>query len=160
MRRAKQEWIYIGLAVPHGAALVRASSFAQNAMPTRVLLAGGPSAELLRMPLSQLASGAMVELDILVREETTASAWAMGGWLPQALVSSNPEAVMLALEVDDVYAAASLVALAAGYGAKVVWLPESGEDPPYLSVRAPQGGKLTAAEYASWAGAAWSALGS
>ena len=158
MRRAKREWIYVGLAVPHGAALVRPSRRTGDGLPTRVLLAGGPNAELLRTPLSGLAEGALVELDILVRTEPTASEWAAGGWLPAALVASHPEAVLLALDVDDLYAAAGLAALVTGFGASLVWLPESGPDVPYLSVRAPSGGKLTASEYASWAGAAWSAL--
>ena len=158
MRRAKREWIYVGLAVPEGAALVRRAD--PRPRPARVLLAGGPSAELLRTPLYELAQGALVRLDTAIRREATASAWLGGGWLAPALVRFTPECVLLSVAVDDGYAAASLGALVSGFGAALVWMPSSGLDVPSPSVRAPDGGRLTATAYASWAGAAWSALGS
>jgi hypothetical protein len=103
----------------------------------------------------------LVRLDTSIRHESTASAWRDGGWLAAALVRHTPECVLLALQVDDDLAAANLGALVAGFGSALVWMTESGPDAPLLSVRAPAaGGKLTATEYASWAGAAWSAIGS
>jgi hypothetical protein len=122
-----------------------------------VLLAGGPSAERLRTPLFELAEGALVRFETAIRQEAKVSEWLRGGWLAPALVRARPEVVLLSLYVDDDYAAASLGALVAGYGAGLVWLPEAGPEAPSRSVRAPAGGK-TAAEVASWAGAAFASL--
>jgi hypothetical protein len=158
MRRAKREWIYVGLGVPEGAALVRPSG--PRPRPARVLLAGGPSAELLRTPLAELAEGALVRLDTAIRRESTASAWLSGGWLAPALVRYAPECVLLSLSIDDGVAAATLGALVSGFGSALVWMPASGPEAPSPSVRAPSAGKLNATATASWAGAAWSAIGS
>lgn len=159
MRQRKREWVYEGLPVPPGVALARSAAPQPEAMP-RVLLAGGPFAQTLVLPLAALAGGAKAELRVELRPEQSAYAWAHYGWLEALLEDFHPTGVLLAMEPYDPASAAALRDLAKDKGANAVWLPPSGA-PPHPGPRAVSGPRVSRpsiGDYAAWAGAAWTAL--
>ena len=153
MRREKRVWIYAGLGVPQGTALVRKGPVGPPAGGLRILLAGREEAQGLVAPLARLASDAGVSLRVDHRPGTTARDWADNPWLSQHLLTFRPTAVFFVADPSDVAAARKLAAIVARAGVPLLWLtPGPSTAKGALSVPARD---LTASGYAAWAGQAW-----
>lgn len=153
MRSAKRLWIYAGLGVPEGVALVRRPR--RSRATRRVLLVGDPYVVgALTPPLARLAqdAGAMLHID---GKEGSTRAWATEGWLPAALAAFNPTTVLLALDPRDVLARRAIRARIRRSKAEEFWLVPPG-------VPAQPSGRFIASEgtdarsVAAWAARAWS----
>ena len=165
MLAAKRQWIYSGLGVPRGMALVRptAPRAALRELHT-VVLCGGSRVPALAVPLGALASGDGVRLTTLYHPGTTAADWAREPGFPAYLRSLHPAAVLYLLSPDDPRYDAALTAAAQSAGAEVRWMPPPGatrtgrETVPAPSSILKSGAGFSVGTYAAWAGAAWKSL--
>jgi hypothetical protein len=157
VQQSKREWVYRGLAVPPGSALVRSSTAHGEKAPRSVVFAGGAWAEPLRVPLSDMADGSKSLLSVFLREESSVEEWITRGWLAEAAASlPGVDAVLLGLTVDP---KTLRLVLPFPLRSRIVWLLSPGAmASEAVTVDPPRGGMLTASEYASWAGSAWQAL--
>jgi hypothetical protein len=166
MRAAKRQWIYAGLAVPAGVALVRRSALGQSAAPPGfVLLVGDERALAIAAPLEDLTSASPTQLAVRVRPGSSASDWAVDGSFTDDLRRMRPDVVLFALPVDDPRSVAALVARARRGGAAPWWLPPPGRTvlgafalpAPLWVVSSSR--PMSVGTYAAWAGAIWRSLG-
>lgn len=157
MRGRKRAWIYAGLGVPEGRALVR--PVAPHAYdPARVLLAGTDEGRGLVAPLSRLAAENHTALKVDCRIGATSGDWAVNDWLDQHLAVFRPTTVLFV--GDRRFAGAITEKVNAGEGdARLLWLAPSGSravERVEVAVVVARSG--TASGYAAWAGQAWAAM--
>lgn len=165
MQAAKRLWIYAGLAVPEGVALVRRGRPRPAALrPRLVLLVGDETARRLAAPLDDLAAGSATHIVVCARDGSSATEWAADGSFAAQLERIMPGAVLYALDGTDVRAVAALMARPRRLGAEGWWLPPPGRTvigvrsvpPPLWALRA--GRAASVGTYAAWAGSIWRAL--
>lgn len=165
MLAAKREWIYSGLAVPPGLALVRpVGPRAPVAEGSSVLLCGSSVTTALAVPLGALARGDGVDLHVLAEDGTDAADWSKRPGFPGYLRRLKPAAVLYVLSPEDRRAVKALTLAARSAGAEVRWLAPpgarlSGEGivPAPIDIDDPAG-QMSVGMYAAWAGAAWKSL--
>jgi hypothetical protein len=167
MRAAKRQWIYTGLAVPRGVAVVRRTPpRAQRGPHGSIVLVGDESAHALATPLNDLAGDAHTTFVARYAPQSTASNWASDAVLDSQLQNLRPAHVLYAMDGQDARAVIALVAKARLAGAKALWLSLPGRPaapfvdtmrPPLWVVR--PGLPMTVGTYAAWAGAIWRQLG-
>lgn len=164
MLAGKRQWIYSGLGVPRGVALVRRpSSRSPLTERSTVVLCGGTHASALAVPLGELVRGAGATLVVRVKPGSTPADWAAEPALPAELRALRPAAVLYALCPSDRRSRAALSAAARSTGAAVRWLAPPGDSgrgaetvvaPLYVVSLS----GLSVGTYAAWAGAAWRSL--
>lgn len=150
MRPNKRIWLFGGLTVPDGVALVRPRPPEDSRTP-RVLLCGGDQVAPLATVLERLVTDCGGVFASELRADSTSDDWLRHGWLEKRCQDFAPTAVLLALEPAASVADQVLKKLAdqafkglgfahAGApGARLMWLPS------------PAGSGLSARTYASWA---------
>lgn len=156
MRRAKRVWIYAGLGVPEGAALVRCRESLPRAVDgRRVLLVGGDETVGLVPPMTRLVTDTGGSLRVEHRAGTETADWARGPWLPFHLEHYDPTVVFLVASPTDQLSAKRIRHLMKARGVPLFWMVRPGvalrSDPRVIPAR-----DLTASGYAAWAGQAWS----
>jgi hypothetical protein len=169
---SKRTWIYAGLGLPAQVGVVRPSrpSIAAQRLQrgSKLLLVGDQSVRGLAPPLQQLARDAGVIFHAESKPGSSAQDWAQPAWI-QHLLRPRPQLVLLSVAPGPV---GPLCQLAAGYGARAVWItpPLHGVRPPQspswgqcavfptyaLAIpRGPDQRTPTASGYAGWAGVLW-----
>ena len=153
MRAEKRFWIYSGLGVPEGVALVRRPR--RSLARDRVLLLGKQEVVQALTPLlARLAEDAAGDL-IARHQEGSTRSWVTEGWLSAALAECDPTLVFLAMDPTDVLARRAIRARLRRAKAEEFWLI-----PPGVSVQpssrfiASEG--TDARSLAAWAARAWS----
>jgi hypothetical protein len=155
MRRKKRVWIYAGLGVPKGAALVRrVAALPVRADSRRALLMGQLEVQGLVAPMARLAadSGATLRVDT---RAGTAAEWSQSKRLEHHLSIFDPTVVFLVADPrDEVSVFRIRRKMQEHPAAALFWLipPQvrAAPHPRFIPAR-----NLTAAGYAAWAGQAW-----
>lgn len=119
MQAAKRFWIYSGLGVPEGVALVRRPQ--RSAAERRVLLVGGPEMQGIVPPLSSLVAGHDGAMHVDFRAATLRQ-WAQGDWLASHLSVFRPTSVFVGLDPRDSLARQVVRGRIRRAGARDVWL--------------------------------------
>jgi hypothetical protein len=155
MRREKRVWIYAGLGVPRGTALVRKPDGGRGFDGRRVLLVGRDEAYGLSAPLARLAADSGVSFRVDFRRGTSAMDWAENQWLDHHLRNFRPTSVFFVADLSDSVAAKKVAAKVRLAGAPLLWLTPGfhGRRPWSVPAR-----DLTVSGYAAWAGQAWAML--
>lgn len=150
MRVAKRFWIYSGLGVPEGVALVKRPN--RGRADKRIVLIGGSVIQGLALPMSSLVTDSDSALHIDIRDASLRD-WAEHDWLKSHLQVFRPTVVFVALDPRDSLARQCVRGRIRRAGAKDVWLV-----PPGISwcatkrfVPAPE---LNAEGFALWAASA------
>lgn len=159
MRREKRVWIYAGLGVPPGAALVRThESLPGLADGRRVLVVGCEAAHGLVPPMARLAADSGFSLKVDHRRSTTRD-WAQRPWLDHHLASYQPTVVFVVADPADEMSAHLIRRKVSFHRKPIFWMTPPGAakspDPTASQVVIPAR-DLTASGYAAWAGRAWS----
>lgn len=147
MRAEKRFWIYAGLGVPEGVALVRRPD--RGSAADRIMLVGSAELQPIVAPLSSLVQdrGSALHVDL---REASLRRWAEADWLDSHLSVFRPTAVMLGLDPRDSLARQAVRARVRRAGAKDLWLV-----PPGVAWRATRrylpAPELNAKGYALWA---------
>jgi hypothetical protein len=153
MRGEKRRWIYTGLGLPAGIALVRHAR-ERSERPSRLLLMGGEVARALAPPLGRLARDARVELVLELRPGVRPQEWLERGWMVTAIELFQPELTLVGLEPH-----APLEAELSKLATPVMWLSPERHLPQMHPAGAP--GTMrpdTASGYAAWAAAVWRSI--
>jgi len=165
MRAAKRQWIYAGLAVPQGVALVgHARTRPQKRSARRILLVGDDHARGIATPLADLSVGSGTTLVVRSRKSSQAADWLTDELFWTGLSSIRPDAVLFSLDAADGASAAALARRAGRSVAVVRWLPPPGRRVEGLpSVPAPlwllrPEQRMSVGRYAAWAAAIWRSL--
>jgi hypothetical protein len=119
MRAAKRLWIYSGLGVPDGVALVRRPE--RSAAERRVLLIGAPTVQGVALPLSSLVAGHGGSVHVDIRDATLRQ-WARSDWLKSHLTVHRPTSVVVGLDPRDSLARQLVSGRIRRAGARDVWL--------------------------------------
>jgi hypothetical protein len=154
MRAAKRFWIYSGLGVPEGVALVRRTD--RGSASKRILLIGGTEMQGLTLPLASLMVNSNSALHIDLRDASLRQ-WASNDWLNSHLAVFRPTAVFVALDPRDSLARQAVRARIRRHGARDVWLVPPGI-PWHAARRYVPAPELNAEGYALWAGRALSVV--
>jgi len=156
MRSEKRLWIYSGLSVPEGVALVRPPVKRIRSV-RNVLLIGGWHAQGLFPPMSRLALDSGVALHVDSRD-SSARDWAKKDWLKSHLKSFRPKIVFLALDPSDDLARQAIKARVRSSGADLFWLVPYGIDykRSFRYLHAPND---DVEGFAAWAADAWTMVG-
>jgi hypothetical protein len=119
MRAAKRFWIYSGLGVPEGVALVRRPE--RSSAERRVLLVGMPEMQGIVPPLSSLVAGHDGAMHADLRRATLRQ-WAANDWLTSHLNVYRPTSVFVGLDPRDSLARQLVRGRIRRAGARDVWL--------------------------------------
>lgn len=119
MRAAKRFWIYHGLGVPEGVALVRKPERARAKQ--RVLLVGSAQIQGIVPPISSLVVGHEGQMHTDLRSATLRD-WARHDWLATHLAVFRPTSVLVGLDPRDVLARRVVRGRILRSGAMDVWL--------------------------------------
>jgi hypothetical protein len=164
MRAAKRQWIYTGLAVAPGVAIVRRSAPRPRRLPAGpLLLVGDETARALATPLGDLATKTILVARYV--PGSTAVDWARDALLDAELRQLRPRHVLYAMSGEDPLAVTALTSKARRAGATPTWLARFEQHAPLGNTVLPPlaaarpGQPLTAGTYAAWAGAIWRRLG-
>ena len=156
MQQDKRLWIYGGLGVPEGVALVKRPLGARRR--ARVLFAGNESGRPLVPVLKRLAADSGASLSVDLRANTSARQWLAEPWLAEQLARLRPTTVFFALDPRDVLARRSIHERVRRAGGADFWLAAPGilqrSTPRFISGRASDARSL-----AAWAASAWNAAG-
>lgn len=156
MRADKRLWIYSGLGVPEGVALVRRPP--RRKLERRVLLVGGLRARQLAPLVARLAQGAGASLHVDSRPGASTRDWAATDWLPTHLAVYRPTHVLLVLDPRDVLARRVIRAKVRRAGGETFWLVPPGV-PHEASPRFIAAPGDDARSLAAWAAKAWGVVG-
>jgi len=154
MRAAKRFWIYSGLGVPDGVALVRRPE--RGSARQRVLFIGSPETQGIVPPLSSLVAdhGGAMHADV---RPTTLRQWAENDWLSSHLQVFRPTSVLIGLDPRDSLARQVVRGRIRQAGARDVWLVPPRI--PWVATRrylpAPE---LSVKGYALWAARAFAVV--
>lgn len=167
MRAAKRQWIYTGLAVPRGVALVRRTpARPEQARRGTIVLVGDETAHALATPLSDLAKDAGTPFVARYAPRSTALDWSTDAVLESQLQRLRPSHVLYAMDGQDARAVVLLATKAQRVGARPQWLATPGRPvAPFVDTMRPPfgvvqpGRPMTVGIYAAWAGAIWRHLG-
>lgn len=162
LRLRHRRWVYGGLDVPDGKALVRpAGQPAGPSLPRQMLVVGDEVARAVGAPLMRLARDAEVGLLVVSHAGQPAESWLEHGWIVSAVGRCLPDLVLFAfLAGQD---PATIERLATATGAPALWLspdPAHATDlvtPVHLPTT-PDTMAPTAFGYAAWAGKAWETM--
>lgn len=119
MQAAKRFWIYSGLGVPDGVALVRRPE--RGTAKRRVLLVGGPEMQDIMPALSSLIAGHDGAIHADFRQATLRQ-WAENDWLTSHLSVFRPTSVFIGLDPRDSLARQVVRGRVHRSGARDVWL--------------------------------------
>ena len=119
MRAAKRLWIYSGLGVPEGIALVRRPL--RRRTTKRILLVGNPKMRGIVPPLSSLVTDHNGVMSTDLRDATLRQ-WAENDWLDSHLRVFRPSSVLIGLDPRDRLARWVLSRRIRRYGARDIWL--------------------------------------
>lgn len=163
LRLRHRRWVYGGLDVPEGKALVRGPGepAEEPRLPQQLLVMGDEVARAVGAPLMRLARDAEVGLLVVSQAGHPAEAWLEHGWIVSAVGRCLPDLVIFAfLAGQD---PATIERLAMATGAPALWLsPEPAHatervTPVHLATT-PDTMAPTAFGYAAWAGKAWETM--
>lgn len=164
MRGEKRRWLYSGITVPRGIALVRRPVRRVATAATRVLLIGGPVAQHIAPALGRIAREARVDFLLDARPAATTLDWHSRGWLANHLATFSPAVVLIGLD-PTLPGMRRVEASVRGIGATPLWLPSGPaalrNSLPATTLHLPVGKDRmtpTAAGYAAWAEAVWRAI--
>lgn len=162
LRLRHRRWVYGGLDVPDGKALVRTTGVPEDrAMPGQLLVVGDEVARAVGAPLMRLARDAQVALLVVAHVGAPAEAWLEHGWIVSAVGRCLPDLVLFAFMAGQ--DPATIDRLATATGAPALWLspdPAHATDwvtPVHLPTT-PDTMAPTAFGYAAWAGKAWKTM--
>lgn len=119
MQAAKRFWIYSGLGVPEGVALVRRPE--RLSAERRVLLVAAPQVQGIVPPLSSLVAGHGGAMHADVRPATLRQ-WAENDWLTSHLSVFRPTSVFVGLDPRDPLARQVVSGRIRRAGARDIWL--------------------------------------
>jgi hypothetical protein len=158
LRLRHRRWVYEGLDIPEGMALVRRESPKKRPPPPQLLVVGDEVAQAVGPPLTRLARDAGVAILVQGRPGLPAESWLEQGWIVSAVGRCLPDLLLLAFMSGQDPDTMDKLAVAAGCPA--LWLsPDPAEatkvvTPVHLPA-APDTMAPTALGYAAWAGRAW-----
>lgn len=158
LRLRHRRWVYEGLDIPEGKALVRGTPRPHRSPPPQLLVVGDEVAQAVGPPLTRLSRDAGVAILVQGRPGKGARAWLEEGWIVSAVARCLPDLLVLAFMVGQ--EAEVMDQLAALAGCPALWMsPEPVEateavTPVHLAA-APDTMSPTAFGYAAWAGKAW-----
>jgi len=156
MRTEKRLWIYSGLSVPEGVALVRPAVKRLKSV-REVLLVGDWHAQGLFPPMARLAADSRVDFHMDARVGSSLRDWAKKDWLKVHLKSFEPKIVFIAIDPSDELARQAVKSRVKRSRAEVFWLVPFGigckRSNRYLSAPSDDIGG-----FAAWAARAWSVV--
>jgi hypothetical protein len=154
MRAAKRFWIYSGLGIPEGVALVGRP--ARSTAERRVLLIGAPAVQGIVPPLSLLVAGHGGAMHVDVRRATLRQ-WAENDWLTSHISVFRPTSVFVGIDPRDSLARQLISGRIRRGGAQDVWLVPP--QVPWVATRRHLPAPESSVEgYALWAARAFAVI--
>jgi hypothetical protein len=153
MRQDKRLWIYGGLGIPEGVALVKRPVAPR---PMRVLFVGNESGRPLVPILRQLAEDSRAPFTVDLRRRSSVRQWLAEPWLFEHLAHLRPTTVFFALDPRDVLGRRAIHERVRRAGGADFWLAAPGilsrSTPRFIAAPASDARSL-----AAWAARAWNA---